>query len=374
MKRIILTIALLASLACAAPALASVDMPADVTETTAKGEVLEILEITEEAVNNYTMIRERMLVKVLSGPLKGETFVTENVQDPSMPYNIHVEEGHKVVLYMVLDADGELVEAYVTERARDTILLWTLLAFVGLLVLIGGVKGLRALLALGLTMLAILKILLPAILAGYSPILVSIAISIGVILVSIPLIAGWNQKAVSAIAGTFSGVLIAGALAYFVSKLAGLTGLSMEEATMLSYIPQQVEFNFVGLLFATNILGALGAVMDVAVSISSSIWELKQVNPQLGARELLVSGMNIGRDIIGTMANTLILAYSGGALYMLLLFMAYDMPFFEIINIDAMSTEVVRSLAGSIGLVLTIPITAAVAGVMFGAKAGSRHA
>jgi uncharacterized membrane protein len=336
------------------------------TEASAKGRVLEVLEITQENVNNYEMERETLLIEILSGPLKGENFITDNVKDPNLPYNIDVEKGQKVVLYLVLDESNQLVEGYVTERARDSILLVLLVFFIGLLVLIGGLKGFRALIALTLTMLAILKILLPAILLGYSPILVSILISIGVILVSIPLIAGWNKKAVSAIVGTFSGVLIAGILAYVVSVLAGLTGLSMDEASMLSYIPQNIELNFVGLLFATNILGALGAVMDVAVSISSAIWELKQVNPALKTQELIHSGMNIGRDIIGTMANTLILAYSGSGLYMLLLFMAYDMPFFEIVNIDAMSTEIVRALAGSIGLVLTIPITALMAGLMFG--------
>lgn len=335
-------------------------------ETSVEGRVLEILDSTEENVNNYEMVRETLLIEILSGDLKGETFITDNVKDPSLPYNIEVEEGNKVVLYVVQDENNQLIEGYVTGRARDDVLFVLLLFFVGLLLLIGGLKGFRALLALALTMFAILKILLPAILKGYSPIIMSILIAIGVILVSIPLIAGWNKKALSATIGTFSGVLIAGILAYLVSAITGLTGLSMDEASMLSYIPQNIEFNFVGLLFATNILGALGAVMDVAVSISSSIWELKQVNPALKARELIHSGMNIGRDIIGTMANTLILAYSGSGLYMLLLFMAYDMPFFEIVNIDAMATEIVRSLAGSIGLVLTIPITAFMAGILFG--------
>jgi len=337
-------------------------------EMTAKGEILEILEVNEETINNYTMIQETMLVKILSGPLKNQTFVTMNVLDPMMPYNIVVDEGDQVVLYLMVDETDQLVEGYVTERARDNILMVLLVFFMGLLILIGGLKGIRALIALAITMFAIIKILLPAILKGYSPIWVSILIAIGVILLSIPLIAGWNKKAISAIVGTFSGVLIAALLAYVVSLMAGLTGLSMDEATMLSYIPQNIQFNFVGLLFATNILGALGAVMDVAVSISSSLWELKRVNPQMSAKDLVTSGMNIGRDIIGTMANTLILAYSGSSLYMLLLFMAYDMPLFEIINIDAMSTEIVRSLAGSIGLVMTIPITAVVAGFMFGRK------
>lgn len=339
--------------------------PGEGQEVSVRARVLEKLEVKEESVNNYQMVTETLLLEIISGDHEGQTLITDNVMDPMLAYNIRVEEGDQVVLFLITDAEGEIVEGHITEKARDRLLLVMAFLFMGLLILIGGLRGLRALLALAITLVAILKVLLPAILKGYSPILMSILISAGVVLLSIPLITGWNKKSVSAILGTMGGVLVAGLLAYSVSLWAGLTGLSMEEANMLAYIPQGIEFNFVGLLFATNILGALGAVMDVAVSISSSVWEIKEVNPGLSAFELLQSGMNIGRDIVGTMANTLILAYSGGSMYMLLLFMAYDMPLFEIINIDAVSTEVVRSLAGSIGLVLTVPLTALVASLLF---------
>lgn len=348
------------------------DMPTT-HEMSVRGKVLEKLEVKEESINNYQMVTETLLVEILNGPLAGETLVTDNVKDPMLAFNIQVEKGDQVVVYLVLSETDELIEAHITEKARDHLLLVMLIVFMGILIVVGGIKGLRALLALAITVVAIVKILLPAILRGYSPIVMSILISAGVILLSIPLITGWNKKSVSAILGTMGGVLIAGLLAYSVSFMAGLTGLSMDEASLLSYIPQDIKLNFVGLLFATNILGALGAVMDVAVSISSSVWEIKQLNPELKAIELMRSGMNIGRDIVGTMANTLILAYSGGSLYMLLLFMAYDMPFFEIINIDAVSTEVVRSLAGSIGLVLTVPLTALVSSLLFARKSSDKR-
>ena len=338
------------------------------TEVVTKGRILRILDVTEEDLVNYTLIREEMAVEVISGPYKGERFITENVHDPTMPYRIDVGEGDAVVLFLLVDESGEIQEGYISERARDRSLVVLLVFFAGLMILVGGFKGFRALLALAITMGAIVWGLLPGILAGYSPVLLTIGIAVPVILVTIPLISGWNAKAVAAIAGTLGGVMAAGLLAWIVSVTAGLTGLSMEEASMLTYIPQAVDLDFRGLLFATNILGSLGAVMDVSVSVSSSMWEIKRHNPRIRPAKLVESGFNVGRDIIGTMANTLILAYTGSSLYLFLLFQAYEMSLFEIVNIDAMATEIVRALAGSIGLVLTIPITAMAAAYVFGRR------
>ena len=129
---------------------------------------------------------------------------------------------------------------------------------------------------------------------------------------------------------------------------------------MLLYIPQGIQFEFKDLLFAGIILGALGAVMDVSVSIASAIEEIYKANRKLSQKELFLSGMNIGKDMMGTMSNTLILAYTGSSIPLLLLFMAYETSIVKIINLDIIATEIVRSLSGSIGLILTIPITAAV--------------
>jgi uncharacterized membrane protein len=127
---------------------------------------------------------------------------------------------------------------------------------------------------------------------------------------------------------------------------------------MLTYIPQAVTFDFKGLLFSGIILGSLGAVMDIGMSIASSIEEIHRVNPSLTRKELFSSGMNVGQDVMGTMTNTLILAYTGSSIPLLLLFMAYETSFVKILNLDIIATEVIRSLTGSIGLVVAIPITA----------------
>jgi len=158
--------------------------------------------------------------------------------------------------------------------------------------------------------------------------------------------------------GTSFGVIIAGIIAFYVGNKASLSGLSAEEATMLMYIPQGIEFNFRQLLFAGIIMGSLGAAMDIGISIASSIEEIHKANPRLSRGRLFRSGMNVGKDVMGTMVNTLILAYTGTSIPMLLLFMAYETELSKVFNLDVIATEVVRSLSGSIGLILTIPITA----------------
>jgi uncharacterized membrane protein len=198
-------------------------------------------------------------------------------------------------------------------------------------------------------------------------------ISIGVTIATIFIVSGVNTKSVAAIIGTSSGVIIAGLMAYFVGSKIHLTGLSAEEATMLMYLPQGIEFDFKSLLFAGIILGSLGAVMDVGMSIASSIEEIYNANSSLSRKELFNSGMNVGKDVMGTMTNTLILAYTGSSIPLLLLFMGYDAGLIEVMNLDIIATEVVRSLSGSIGLILTIPITAFIATVLIQNKSNKKQ-
>ena len=159
-------------------------------------------------------------------------------------------------------------------------------------------------------------------------------------------------------------MLTAGFLAYLVGNIAKLTGLGDDESQMLLYIPQNIDFNYKGLLFAGIIIGTLGASMDMGMSIASAMHEVREANPKIKRGALIKAGMNIGRDVMSTMTNTLILAYAGGSLQMLLLYMAYDIPFLDIINRDVIASEVVRALAGSIGIIFTIPITALATGFL----------
>ena len=210
--------------------------------------------------------------------------------------------------------------------------------------------------------------MLPLFLQEYNPIWVTVISAIFIVITTFFIIAGINTKSISAIIGTTGGVLIAGALAYTIGSAANLTGLSSEEANMLIFIPQNIEFNFRGLLFAGIIIGALGAVMDVAMSVASSMHEIREINPEIDSYNLMKSGMNVGRDIMGTMSNTLILAYTGSSIPLLLVFIAYEASMVKILNMDLIATEIVRSLVGSIGLILTIPITSFTTGFIVNLK------
>ncbi len=238
------------------------------------------------------------------------------------------------------------------------ILIILIAVFIVLLLLVGRWKGLKAILSLAITVFAVIKILLPGILRGWDPVIVSVLICIGVICISMLIISGLSRKTFSAIIGTVGGVVLAGALALIIGTLAKLTGLGNEEANMLMFIPHDVYFNFKGLLFAGIIIGTMGATMDVGMSIASAMNEIKENSPQIKKADLIKAGMNVGKDTMATMANTLILAYVGGSLHLLLLLIAYETPFSHIINWDMIASEIVRAIAGSIGIIFTIPITA----------------
>lgn len=345
-------------------ALAEEDPPA--VDPPVRAKVLKI--ISEDTIESEQLVDgfkvQYAEVKILNGPHKGETMIAQNVMDNRMAYNIIIDEGDDVLLYFQEDEEGNIEEIYISEIYRQKHLLYLVLAFGLLLMIFGGLKGIKAIITLALTGVCVVKVLLPCMLKGYNPILVSVAICAVVTSFTLIIISGFNKKTISAIIGTTGGVLIAGIVALVIGSMAKLTGLGNDEAQMLMFLPQKVDFNFKGLLFAGIILGALGAVMDVGMSIASAMHEIEITNPEIDTKSLIKSGMNVGRDIMGTMSNTLILAYTGGSLHLMLLLMAHKIPFLEVINWDMFASEIVRALAGSIGLIFAVPITALISGTI----------
>lgn len=269
-----------------------------------------------------------------------------------------------VCLVIVLLAIKVLAATFVTDRLlQDKVaLLYLVVIFLGSLIIVGGSKGVKTIVTLTITVLLILKVLLPLILAGYNPALVAILICEIITVMALLFVSGFNHKTLAAIIGTSGGIGIAGLLAFAIGSMAHLTGLGNDEAIHLILYSRQLDFK--GLLFAGIIIGAMGAVMDVGISISSSIHEIKTNNPGMTMGSLMSAGMNVGRDIMGTMSNTLILAYAGSSLNLLLLFTTYEIPFNEIIGRDNLAAEIVRALAGSVGLIATIPLTALIAALL----------
>jgi len=338
----------------------------DINGVHEKGEVLEVEELGDSSYQGQEgrFVEQKVTVRILSGEYKGQKYETINALSNTPGIDLNVKPGDKVVLYLS-EENGCLEKVYISDMVRSNYVNYLLIAFVSLLVLVGGVKGIKALVALGFTILVVFKVLLPALINGYAPLPITTVILVVVTVFTMLVVAGFSSKSFAATLGTIGGVMVAGYLAYWVGDLAHLYGLATEESRMLLYVPN-LELDMKGILFSGIIIGALGAIMDVAMSIASAMDEVRKANHGLSRWKLILSGMNVGRDIMGTMANTLILAYTGGALPFLLLYMAYSTSTLRVINSELIVTEIVRALVGSIGLILSVPITAFFAGIFMG--------
>jgi len=235
--------------------------------------------------------------------------------------------------------------------------IFVLLFFI-LLIALGGKKGLGALLGLLFTLGSIWFILIPCLIRGIPAIAVTVGIVATAAAGSLIFLNGFSIKTLCAVLGCFIGVVAAGGIAALVGNITPINGFNMPEAENLLLYGADKGMKISGLLVCGLLISALGAVMDVALGITSSVWELHEQNPSLTAKKLFRSGMHIGRDAIGTMANTLILAFAGSSLNMLILIQTYDIPFIQLINTDYICIEIIQSIAGAMGILLTVPIVA----------------
>jgi len=296
-------------------------------------------------------------IEILSGKFKGQKLILTNSRLHSdLVYDVVAEDGMEIVL-AVKEREGKSPSIGVDTYARDKVLYILIFLFVFVLIVVGRMKGLMALISLIITGLLIAFFMLPLMFKGHSPILLAIITASIVIFLSLMLIGGINKKSLAAIIGTSAGVVIAGIVSLISGKLAHLTGITGEASEQLVYIVSDFPINIKGIMFAGIIISSLGAVMDVGMSIASVVFEIHNKVPDLNKTELFKSGMNVGKDIMGTMANTLILAFAGCSLSIMILLMAYNMPYFRAINLNTVSTEIIQGLSGTIGLVLTVPIT-----------------
>ncbi|WP_313990630.1 YibE/F family protein [uncultured Selenomonas sp.] len=292
-------------------------------------------------------------IRLDSGPDEGSEASLIHMTMNNPAFDIHPQAGENIIVraegtgYAIVDYD------------RLPAILWLLLGFAALLILFGGMTGGKALLVLLFAVLLIAKGLIALILVAPSHILLwTFLIGTAITLATQLIVNGRNVKSAGAIIGTIGGILVAGLLAILAIHCTYLTGVAEEQAGMLKVLYLR-DVDFRELLFSGIVLGALGAVMDVAVSIASAQYEMKQLAPKTRFSALFSSGLNVGRDVMGTMANTLVLAYIGGALPLILLISAQpDISLLHVMNLNMIATEIVRSLIGSIGLLCAIPITA----------------
>ncbi len=258
---------------------------------------------------------------------------------------------------------------YDFKRERPLILLGII--FVAVAVAVGRQRGLRSLIALVISLVILAKFMLPAITQGSSPILVSLVGASAVMLIALYLSHGVNARTTSAVIGTLASLAITGLLASLAVEAARFTGLSNESSAYLRATSSGIDIR--GILLAGIIIGALGVLDDVTVTQSSAVWELHQTDPNLHPAELYRSAVRIGRDHIASAVNTLVLAYAGASLPLLLLFSQTGTPLGEVLNGEPVATEVVRMLAGSIGLMASVPITTALTALVVKADRPTTH-
>ena len=228
------------------------------------------------------------------------------------------------------------------------------------MVVIGGKQGFKAVVGLIFTILCIVFILVFFCLKGHSPVLITCLVILITNIACYALIGGIQIKTVTACMGSMCGVLVAAILAYIAQQLTGLTTFQMDEAEALLLVKAEYPLQMRGLFISGILIASMGAVMDIAMDIASSLDELHKHKPELNYKELFKSGMNIGKDAMGTMANTLVLAFAGTSLNMMILIYSYGVSFTQLINTDFVAIEIIRAVAGSMGIVLTVPFVAAI--------------
>lgn len=327
--------------------------------------VLSVLEdntAVDEETENVKKGDTTLEVELLTGRYKGDVCKVTNYY--SALYNVDVSKGDRVSVR--IDTTGEheySVSIYNYDRVP--LIIGLVIVFAIVLIALGGKQGLKAFLGLVYTVLVIVFVLLPLTLKGVSPIPLTIAIVFITSAICYLLIGGIQKKTVAAALGSLAGVLIAALLGAVAAHIGGVTTFQMDEAEALLLVKSSYPIQLRGLFISSILIAAIGAVMDIAMSISSAIGEVHEANAKLGFKELFAAGMNIGRDAMGTMANTLVLAYVGGSLNMMVLIYSYGVSFIQLVNTDFVAIEMIRAIAGSIGIIGTVPCVSAIAAKLY---------
>lgn len=328
--------------------------------------VTQIIEVTtnEYELSDGSTLQDETIAfsaRIDQGRFKNTVVTAFQQQDSMMaggPKNVDVND--RVLLVFTDMGDGNF-DWYFAEYHRSGDLLWLGVIFLLLLLLFGRRQGVNTILSLLITCLAVFMIFVPSILAGKNIYIMAVAVCIFSTLSTLLLVSGWSRKTLCAIAGCLGGLAVTAGITLLMSRIMHLTGLVDDQAYYLTLLDGP-SIDLVAIIFGAILVGALGAVMDVSMSLASSLQELaSQMEGKNKLRVLLRSGMTIGKDIMGTMANTLILAYIGSSLSVVLLLAANEASFLSLLNREMIIVEILQALAGSLGILSTIPITSLLA-------------
>ncbi|MEU7026639.1 YibE/F family protein [Streptomyces sp. NPDC015232] len=313
-----------------------------------------------EAVNGQQGQCEKATVEVTTGPHKGRTFV--EVVQPDAPRQL--DEGQGVVVAYAPDAPRDL-QYSVTDVNRKVPIAVLAGIFALAVVVVGRMRGVMALIALAISFLVLTLFILPAILEGSNPLVVAVVGSSAIMLIALYMCHGLSARTSVAVLGTLVSLLLIGLLGSFFVGWASLSGNTDDNTGLIHGLYPEIDMS--GLLLAGIIIGSLGVLDDVTVTQTSAVWELHQADPEMGPRRLYRAAIRIGRDHIASVVNTLVLAYAGAALPLLLLFSIAQSSVGTVANSELVAEEIVRTLVGSIGLVASVPITTGLAALVVSA-------
>lgn len=325
----------------------------DTDSSYAKAEVTEVLE--DYSGGQPFAGHQKVKVTITSGEHKGESCELQNSN--TYQRGAYCVEGTKIIALLQYDTDGNITgSVYNYDR---TMMIYVLIGLFALsLILIGGKKGVASLYALIFTFVCIICMYIPLLYVGMDGIIAAILTAVVILIASIYIINGWSTKTICAIIGTTVGVVISGLLSMIIGAMSNLTGFNMTDIESMIYIANNSQLSISNILYAGVLISSLGAVMDVSVSVVAAMYEIHEKAPRLGSKELFKSGMHVGHDMMGTMSNTLILAYTGSATATLLTIYSYEMPYLQIMGYNSIIIEIVSGLCGTIGVILTVPLQA----------------
>ena len=331
--------------------------------------VAEVTAVDDSSIVDTGLVRsgeQRCTIRITSGKFKGQTAAAVNLLQGSLEQDKLFAAGDKAQV-VISYSGGEILHVTMIDHYRIP---WELLMagmFVVFLVLFAGKTGLRAIFSFALTVLAIWKLLVPLYLKGWNPIWVGLAVTLLLTTFIIALVYGFDRRCAAAVSGSFLGILVTCVLGIAFTDLFKIHGAVMAYSESLLYAGYQ-DLNLTQIFMASIFLGSSGAVMDLSVDITSAVHEVVEKKPDISRREAVKSGMNVGRAAMGTMTTTLLLAYSGGYIALLMVFMAQGTPLAHIFNYKYVAAEIIHTVIGSFGLVSVAPFTALCAGMMLAKK------
>ena len=339
-----------------------------------RGMVLQVLADSTEAdpaSDGAYRGEQLLLVEVRSGRYQGEALQVSNFVGPL--YGVPVYQGDPVMLTISTYADGSHT-AVVFEYDRTWVLAAAAALFLLAAALVGGKTGCKSLAGLAITLATLFGVLLPMLLRGAPTLPAVFLVCVYVAVMSLTILGGIRRKTVCAMLGTVAGTALAMIFAMAVQHFARIDGLRLDDVEPMLQLRQQgANIGLRGLLTGGIVISALGAVMDVTMGIASAVCEIHDANPDLDRRSLFRSGMNVGRDMVGTMTNTLVLAFLGSSFTLILYLYSMDLSANQLISSAYFSVELISSLSSSIGVILSIPITALISAGAFAAGAGKKR-